>query len=295
MCRQHAQVQWWAIIVALLVAITWGTSGCGPRPPQVEIVVSPSISTLEVGEKLTLSANATGQELKYQWKLAGPGKLLEPTTDLAVVYEATELGNVVVTVEVRDKSGQMTTKSYSFVVEPSTEVVERPTDTPTPTPETTPTVALPPECQSFRPPLKGAADFAGKVEIMTPNNCTTGLPTETNITVAGTYEGIPDDVDIWVLVYSPNLVYYPQSPNSCEGVKLPKGGGRWQGQATLGLKGGDPEWFDIVVVLTDQETSLFFIDWHLQGCQSGYKGISADELEQRKITEKGYITVQTQD
>ena len=148
MCRQHAQVQWWAIIVALLVAITWGTSGCGPRPPQVEIVVSPSISTLEVGRKLTLSADATGRELKYQWKLAGPGKLFEPTTYPAVVYEATEPGDVAVTVEVTDKNGQMTTKSYSFVVEPSTEVVERPTDIPTPTPTST---AIPTDTPTLTP------------------------------------------------------------------------------------------------------------------------------------------------
>lgn len=166
----------------------------------------------------------------------------------------------------------------------------------TPSPEAIPTVAPIPECQSFRPGLKGAADFAGDVELKTPDNCTTGLPTGTIIPVAGTYKGIPDDVDIWVLIYAPNLVYYAQSPNFCEGAKMSWGDGRWQVPIYLGAKDGYPEWFDIVVVLTDQETSQFLSEWLREGCQGGqYSGIPAAQLEQMNITEKSYITVQTRD
>jgi hypothetical protein len=153
-----------------------------------------------------------------------------------------------------------------------------------------------PVCPSLRPRLKGAADFAGRVEITTPSNCTTDLRTETRITVAGTYEGVSDDVDIWVLAYPPNMIYYIQSPNACEGAKMAQGGGKWQVPVYLGEQGGDPEWFDIVVVLADQEASQFFSDWVKRCCQNKrYEGIPAAQLEQMNITEKGFITVQTLD
>jgi hypothetical protein len=151
-----------------------------------------------------------------------------------------------------------------------------------------------PQCQSFRPPLRGAANFAGEVRIANPNNCKSDLPAETAIPVNGTYEGIPDNVDIWVLVYPPNFVYYPQSPNACEGAKMPYGGGTWQVPAYLGTNDGKPEWFDIVVILADQEASQFLSDWVREGCQrNDFKGIPADQLEQKNITEKSSITVQT--
>jgi hypothetical protein len=154
----------------------------------------------------------------------------------------------------------------------------------------------PPECSSSRPSLRGAADFAGEVEIQTPANCTTGLPTESPIPVAGTYEGVPDGVDIWVLAYPPNLVYYVQSPNACAGAKMDQKDGNWQVPVYLGAKAGDPEWFDIVVVLADQEASKFLSDWVKRCCQNKrYEGILAAQLEQMNITEKGFITVQTLD
>jgi hypothetical protein len=188
----------------------------------------------------------------------------------------------------------------STSTEPSVTDTPTQTDTPTPPPTeplVTDTPAPIPECPSFRPPLKGTADFAGDVEIMTPDNCTTGLPTETFIDVGGTYKDIPADVDIWLLVYTPFQLYFPQSPNSCEGMKMDWEDGVWHGPVTLGQKGGEPERFDIVVVLTDQETSQFFSEWHRQGCANGhnYPGIPADELGQRGIIEKAFITVQTQD
>jgi hypothetical protein len=155
---------------------------------------------------------------------------------------------------------------------------------------------LPPGCSSARPPLEGAADFAGEVEITTPSNCKTDLQTESPIPVAGTYEGIPDGVDIWVLVYPPNMVYYIQSPSACDGAKMAQTGGNWQVPVYLGGKTGPPEWFDIVVVLADQEASQFFSSSVMQMCQSGeYYGIPATQLEQMNIIEKGFITVQTLD
>jgi hypothetical protein len=101
---------------------------------------------------------------------------------------------------------------------------------------------------------------------------------------------------MWVLVYPPNMVYFPQSPNACDGAKMDWGLGKWQVPVYLGTKGGEPEQYDIVVVLVDQETSQFFSDWLREGCQvGGYLGIPASQLEQVNITEKDHITVQTRD
>jgi hypothetical protein len=181
---------------------------------------------------------------------------------------------------------------------PSTPVP--PTDIPTPMiaepPLADTPIPSPTECRSLRPPLKGAADFAGEVEITTPISCTTGLPTESPIPVAGTYEGIPDGVDIWVLVYPPNMVYYIQSPSACKGAKMAQTGGNWEVPVYLGGKTGPPEWFDIVVVLAGQEASQFLSSSVMQMCQSDeYYGFPAAELEQMNIIEKSFITVQTLD
>ena len=64
----------------------------------------------------------------------------------------------------------------------------------------------------------------------------------------------------------------------------------------LGKTGGPPEWFDIVVILTDQEASQWLGGWLVEGYQRGeYEGISADLLNLMAITEKGFIVVQTAD
>jgi hypothetical protein len=154
----------------------------------------------------------------------------------------------------------------------------------------------PTACESFRPQLKGTANLPWEIVIEIPNNCTTGLPAESAIMVAGTYEGIPDDVDIWVLVYAPNRKYYPQSSDACQAKKVLREDGEWLVPVYLGAESGIPEWFDVVVVLADQEASLFLSNWLQLGCQSGeYLGIPTDQLEKMNITEKGHITVQTQD
>ena len=61
----------------------------------------------------------------------------------------------------------------------------------------------------------------------------------------------------------------------------------------LGLKGNQPEWFDIVIVLTDQTASDFLSNWLRNGCSAGFSGINPTVLNQMNITEKTYITVQT--
>ncbi len=150
--------------------------------------------------------------------------------------------------------------------------------------------------QSIRPPLQGTANFAGEVKILTPWDCTTGIPAETPVLATGTYSGTPASVTLWVLAYVPNSSYYPQSPDACQGVPPYQDGGNWQVPVYLGRKGGTPEWFDIVVILTDQAASQFLSNHVRRGCLSGrYVGIPAVQLNQMAIIEKSHITVQTLD
>ena len=300
--------------IALLLTLSLTITGCGGAPtpqPQPTFVLNVSPGTeVQVGESVAIVAGVEPLEkLDLKWSVSGTaeGKLNTDTGE-QVVYTAGKEGTDIVVAEGTTASGAPVKQTVTLTVlgEPVAEVPptptpQPPTDTPSLTPTETPT-PMPqpptpiPECESFRPRLQGAADFAGEVEIKTPDNCTTGLPTETIIPAAGTYEGIPDDVDIWMLVYPPNLLFYPQLLNACEGANMIWGDGKWQVPVYLGAKGGDPEWFDIVVVLVDQETSQFFSDWGRQGCRSGqYLGIPAAQLEQMNITEKSYIIVQTLD
>jgi hypothetical protein len=149
---------------------------------------------------------------------------------------------------------------------------------------------------STRPPLRGTGNFPGEVKILTPTNCITGLQAESRVDATGTYTRTPTETVVWVLAYSPEDLYYPQSPNAREGKPPLQVGGYWQVPLYLGKKGGLPEWFDIVVILTDEAVSQWLGDWVKEGYQNGeYEGISADLLNVMAITEKAAIVVQTAD
>ena len=169
------------------------------------------------------------------------------------------------------------------------------TKTPTATPTLTPT-ATPTGCQSTRSTLQTGVSYAGTVSINTPANCTVDYVPESPVDTRGTYSGIPTDTTIWVLVYPPNELYYPQSPNACATPIAPppiQGGGNWNVDTYLGQKGNPPQWFDIVVVLTDQTASDYLSNWLHDGCTQGFSGIEPSVLEGMNITEKTFITVRT--
>ena len=157
-------------------------------------------------------------------------------------------------------------------------------------------VVITPPCpyQSARSPLKNTGSFDGVIEISTPKHCTTGWPTEQPIQVGGTFTNTTSGSTIWALAYAPNGLYYPQSLNACTG-EPPYQERVWQVPAYLGVKGGDPEWFDIVVVLVDDAGNQFFSNHVKTGCNGDFTGITAKQIEQYNITEKEYISVQTKD
>ena len=149
---------------------------------------------------------------------------------------------------------------------------------------------------SARPPLQGTANFPGEVEILTPLNWTTGIPAESRVMATGTYSGTPVTATLWILAYSPEGLYYPQSPDACNAEPPTQVGGHWQVPLYLGKTGGPPEWFDIVAILTDHDASQFLGNWVKKGClKHKYEGISAELLHPMAITEKAYISVQTAD
>jgi hypothetical protein len=261
---------------------------------------------LEVGKSVAIVAEVEPLErLDLRWSVSGTsGGELNTDTGEQVVYTAGKEGTDIVVAEGTTASGAPVKQTVTLtIIAPTPTATLTPTNTFTPTPTNTftptptNTFTPTPACESFRPQIKGATDFAGDVEIVTPEDCTTNLEVETRVIVAGTYDGIPEDVDMWVLVYPPSMVYYPQSPRLCEGAKMDWGNGKWTVPVELGEKGGEPEWHDIVVVLVDQETSQFFSDWGREGCQSeeGFLGIVGSQFEEMNITEKAHITVQTQE
>ena len=296
--------------VALLLTLFLMIAGCADTPPQSTFALRARPGTeVQVGQSVAIVAVVEPLEkLDLEWSVSGTAEgTLNANTGEQVVYTAGREGTDIVVAEGTTASGASIKQTILIVVDAEaftpgatsvspTATLVPPTATLLSPPEATPSVAPPLECQSFRPPVTGAADFAGEVKIVTPSNCTTGLPTESPIPVAGTYEGIPNGVDIWMLVYPPNMVYYIQSPSACEGAKMAQTGGNWQVPVYLGSKAGPPEWFDIVVVLADQEASQFLSSSVMQMCQSGeYYGIPATQMEQMNIIEKGFITVQTLD
>ncbi len=105
--------------------------------PEVTLVINPKETEIYAGtEKVVITVDASGANLTFTWKLSGPGKLegegaaafysppekIEQTSEFAIV-----------TVTVKEPSGQATIKSVTFTILPG------PAKTATPAPEPTPT------------------------------------------------------------------------------------------------------------------------------------------------------------
>lgn len=265
-------------------ASTTSTPAPTPTPLAGDLVVSVP-SPVDPGQEVGFAApmdGGAGVEIIYEWAHPpGMGKILDGQGTNAITYQTpTEPGTYKIELTIRFADAVLTRNAFVTVREKS---------------DVAPTSLS--SCDSYRPTLRGASELPGEVEIKTPENCTIEMPTGKSVTVAGTYTGMPADMEIWVLVY-PNTspFYWPQAIDACKGVYTNQGDGKWQGQFSLGGKDGTPEWFDIIVVFADQKASEFFRNWYKSGCEAGvYPGIPAADIKELNVVEKGYVTVQSLD
>jgi hypothetical protein len=146
----------------------------------------------------------------------------------------------------------------------------------TPTPTDTPRLAA--ECPFVPPiriPIEGPSVDA-EVRITSMEHCADNLPTATSIPLAGTYSGDLTNKEIWVLVYAPDLKYYPQSTDACANISTPFTNGKWSEIIRLGRE-SVPEVFIIVTVVTNigSPASEAFHNYLTVGCKSGsYQGLT---------------------
>ena len=134
-------------------------------------------------------------------------------------------------------------------------------------------------------------------DIYSPVPCATGLVPESAIFSNGVYSNIPDGSYVWELVYAPDHLYYPQSPNACGGGAPPiqDGGnsGNWSVNTYLGSAADtEPKWYDIIVAVADQAASDQLSSWLVNHCPN-FPGIGYETISQWNITEKVSITIRT--
>jgi hypothetical protein len=137
------------------------------------------------------------------------------------------------------------------------------------------------------PPISNT-DLAGELSIA--NGLKDGDIAPQFLTLSGTVSpGVTDS--IWVLVYSPNGRFYPQSTDPCQNIHTVRVGDRWQVPVHLGGPGNGGELFDIITVLADAQANAFFEEKQQEWCQANnYPGLLSIELPQG-IDEKESIRV----
>jgi hypothetical protein len=110
----------------------------------------------------------------------------------------------------------------------------------------------PPDCFDdipFRDPIGGpSVDVEAKITSM--ENCADNLPTASPIPLDGFYSGDLTNRELWVLVYPPDVKYYPQSSDPCSDLSAQLVDGLWSETIILG-RSGVPEAFHIVLVVTE--------------------------------------------
>lgn len=156
-------------------------------------------------------------------------------------------------------------------------------------------------CAAFtnRMTITDTGSFAeADVYFHTPTSCSAPIPAESELTITGTTTlSTSDNLDIWILAYAPNQRFYPQSSDACNGEIIQiKPDGTWQVKGFLGSKGGDPEKFELIAIVTDKATSTVFSNKLEDDCHTqNYTGYSSAELATYNMTEKMFVVVQTID
>lgn len=140
MLRKHVKrlIVFLVITMSILAMFTEGYA----TGPDVTLVVNPKATEIHAGAgKIVITVDATGKNLTFTWKLSGPGKLEEEGA--AAFYLPPEKidqksASAVVTVTVKEPSGQATIKSVTFTILP------KPEETAPPSPD-----QIPPKIKGF--------------------------------------------------------------------------------------------------------------------------------------------------
>ena len=113
--------------------------------------------------------------------------------------------------------------------------------------------------------------------------------------VSGTYQDLPEDAELWVLVYTwMDGRFYPQSQDDPPAPARKDSETNWSTAAFIGLEGdeGIGDCYDIVVVAADEAANQRLIemmdDWSDRG---NWPGLDAEELPDG-LEEKDAVTVQ---
>jgi len=267
-----------------------------PTPSVGEPVVSVP-SPVDPDEQIGISVavdGVAGVEIAYEWiPPEGKGKILDGQGTSAITYQApTEPGTYKIGLKVR-AAGTVIERSAFITIEKPTDTptpTELPvTDTPTPIDTPTPTKEPTPKPPEATPPQPGECPFDEipyrtsiegppvdvEVSIESIPNCADNLPTAASIPLRGTYSGDLAGKEIWILVYPPNVVYYPQSEDACRNLPAQFANGQWSTIIRLG-RPGVPEAFHVVAVVTDvgSPASEAFRNYLTVGCNTGnYQGL----------------------
>lgn len=127
------------VTIAVIVSYVFflGGSGIYAQTPDVRLIVNPNKTDVEVGsDPVALTAKATGSGLQFTWTLQGPGRI--EGTGAAIFYHVPEMiegksAQAMVTVVVKDESGQETTETHSFnILAPEDAMAEKAAAAPEP-------------------------------------------------------------------------------------------------------------------------------------------------------------------
>lgn len=160
--------------------------------------------------------------------------------------------------------------------------------------ESSDTEATPEKCalESFRP-LLSSPPAQGTAKIVSPPHCRTNLQREpAPIDARGTYSPELENKALWLLVYSPEGLYYPQAIDRCAPVIMDKADGVWQTYAYLSHNAYGQQ-FELVLVAVDpnSEADRYFYQWMRDACDDLYRGLNHAQLP-AGVTEMDSITVQ---
>jgi hypothetical protein len=138
------------------------------------------------------------------------------------------------------------------------------------------------------PSIPNSGQLSGDISI-TDNDITDGAKVPPSRKIHGSFSSSMTS-DIWILVYSTNGRWYPQSIDPCKEIHTIKAGDKWQGSASFTGKSRDA--FDLVVVAATSDASKFLSDFQKSCCENdnNYPGLSTIQLPEG-LTEKSRIRV----